>query len=471
MKKLKKCTNAMTVLLLSIAIIITVMSGFVRFVLTDKNMYLELLEKTGTYSLVKTVLYEKIDNILGSNSTDKLKESIITDEDIKSEADIVITSLINDLISGQATEPQIDTTVYRDRIAEVLESLTGYGSGLKEKSDLTSSNQIYQYNVVPMNLSLNSYGNTIQHNNLIVIDSGKHTDDVIVSNVATREEIEAKGRAMLRERGMTEEQARQKLAEKGMSEEQAWDYLKKNGYLDEEESTVDSTENSSGNNSDDKSDLQNNSTGNSEVSQNRDGAENTGGSDVSQSQDNGEATGKTSESKKIDNIVIPVILDKDKTFDEKMNEISSKLLDYAQSIIDSEVDKLNFSKLAQSAKVKLIFKTTHILYEVFYGCLVIIAVLVLILAIVNKFSVAAIGNYIGKSSLISGIILSLIFGSVYLSKFYKKIELGINKRYFEPMFFATADYFCKILFVISIIIFIVGLIINIFMIKKRVTRR
>ncbi|MDO5517460.1 MAG: hypothetical protein Q4F66_07880 [Clostridium sp.] len=463
MKKIKDCTNILVTVLLVFTIIITMFSGFVRFILTDKNMYLNLLGKTDTYLAVKNVFYEKIDSILGDNSTDKLKESIITEDDIKNEADNVLTSLIYDLKSGQANVPQIDTYVYRDRIADALKSLTGYGAGAGNTADLTTSIQSQQTVAVPMNVSYSNYENRIKHNDLIVKDMKNRNADVIMSSIASRAELEAQGRAMLREKGMTEEQARQKLAEKGMSEEQVWDYLKKNGYLDEGESTVDNNENSSSaNQSDNQED--------SQLHQDNNQDSNTDESSSKTSNSESNSQSKVSDNK-MNKIIMPIILDKNKTFDEKMNEVSSKLLDYAQSIIDTEVDKLNFDKLADSQKVKMTLKLTSILYNVFYKCLILMVILIIILLILNKFNLEILMTCMGKSSLISGAILSLIFGSAYLSKLYKRIELGADKTYFEPMFFATADYISKVLFIISIIIFVIGLIMNIFVIKKRITRR
>ena len=67
--------------------------------------------------------------------------------------------------------------------------------------------------------------------------------------------------------------------------------------------------------------------------------------------------------------------------------------------------------------------------------------------------------------------MSLIFGYVYMSKVYTHIDINLNKAYFEPMFLQCAEYFSKLLCAISIIILFLGLIINIFMMKIKLTRR
>ena len=161
-------------------------------------------------------------------------------------------------------------------------------------------------------------------------------------------------------------------------------------------------------------------------------------------------------------------MDSSKSFDEKVEEISSKLMDEAGKIVDTEMEKLNFSKVIDSTKFKYAITVTSILYNNFYVLLAIVVAVCVLLIFINKESIVKGCTIIGRCILTSGIIMSLIFGGIYLSKIYTHIDLNLNKDYFEPMFLQTAQYFSKILSIISITILLIGLITNIFMMKKKI---
>ena len=90
---------------------------------------------------------------------------------------------------------------------------------------------------------------------------------------------------------------------------------------------------------------------------------------------------------------------------------------------------------------------------------------------INKGSIFDGAVIIGKSVFVSGIIMSLAFGGIYLSKVYTYIDINLNKVYFESMFLVSAEYFSRLLCIVSIIILLVGLTADIFMMKKKLTGR
>ena len=459
-----KYLNVITSVLLVITIILTVLSGFVRFVATNKSIYSKLLEDSNTYYVVEEALSNKMSSLLGSDISEDLKESIITEDDIRKEADVVLDCMISNLVSGQPTIPEIDTSIYKERIADALNSLTGYDVKITDDNNLTSSIQINDYYVTPIKTISNST-DLIGENMFVLEKLNKvNNNDVVLFNMASRAELEAKGRAMLQERGLTEAEARQKAAAMGITEDDVWNYLEQNGYLDEEsesESNIsdDSSgeENATSNNNEDTSNNQESNETESKTSENS----------ISDSSNNENDDTKVSR-KKIQNIVASVIMDSSKSFDEKVEEISSKLMDEAGKIVDTEMEKLNFSKVIDSTKFKYAITVTSILYNNFYVLLAIVVAVCVLLIFINKESIVKGCTIIGRCIIVSGIIMSLIFGSIYLSKIYTHIDMNLNKDYFEPMFLQTAQYFSKTLSIISITILLIGLITNIFMMKKKI---
>ena len=380
--------------------------------------------------------------------------------------------------------PNIDTSIYKVRVAQALSSLTGYEieiDNAAENINVTDS-QIYSYDseyiITPLNVFNNTNGTVRQdllfENTAYMKSSSFNNDAVIADQIATRAELEAQGRAMLKERGLTESEARKKLAEKGISEAQVWDYLIKNGYLDEEEidKGLDNSEVSGQIKSDDYAIESEKNQINAEAADNKSNAYNNEENQIIQNESNYSQNDDIKVSKKkIQDIVISVIMDQNTNLEEKMQILSSKLMEEADKIINAEMEKLNFSNIINSDMFKTAVRITSALYNMFYGFIMITLALIFILCIVNKDNLKYSVNIAAKSVMISGAILSLMSGAVYLLKLYEKVEVDFNKVYFESMFISSCDYFSRVLFIISISIFFAGIIINILMIKNRLIRR
>lgn len=469
MNNSKKFTNIILSIVLVVTIILTILSSIIRFSATNKGIYLRLLEDSNTYSNVEQALSNKMVAILGNDISENLKESIITEEDIRKEANVALDCILSDLISGQANIPQIDTTIYKERIAEALNTLTGFEAKIRSDKNLTSSIQSNDMCLTPIN-TVNSNDKLIGESmfNIHNLNENKNNDLILV-NVATRAELEAQGRAMLKEKGLTEEEARRKAAERGISEQDVWNYLQENGYLDEESQNEESSD--SGVQKDEVSDKDADSSNSSNTTNSNETINNNVQADKSNtSNDNKNDETKVSK-KKIQEIVTSVLMDDGKNFDEKVNEISSKLMEEAEKIINAEMEKLNFSKVINSNEFKGAIKITSALYNNFYVLLLLTLMICVLIFFVNKEYAVNGFVIIGNSVLVAGVIMSLIFGYVYMSKVYTHIDINLNKAYFEPMFLQCAEYFSKLLCAISIIILFLGLIINIFMMKIKLTRR
>lgn len=461
MTKTKKIANIIASIILVLTIILTMLSGICRFTLTNKTIYLNLLEKSNTYSIIKDELYKKMSAILGEDISEDLKKSIITEEDVRKEADVVLDCMISDLISGQADIPEIDTSIYKERIADALKSLAGYERISSNDTNLTSNIQDEDLSVRPVKLSIENT-NLIGENMIVSSNLNKKNDQQFyIINLATRQELEAKGRAILKEKGITEAEARQKAAEKGITEDDVWNYLRESGYLDEEQESERQENNSEHNES--SNEVYNNSDLEAEIKSE------TGISDTSTSDSNDE--NKISKNK-IQKIVTSVLMDKSKNFHEKVEEISLRLMEEAEKIIDNEMEKLNFSKIINSDKFITLVKIISILYTYFYMFLLLNILICIVLILINKNSFEKSIIIIGTSLLTSGIVMSLIFGFIYLSKIYGKINIiNFNKAYFEPIYLECAEYFSRVSCLVSISIFLLGLVFNIFMMKKKLTRR
>lgn len=465
MNNSRKYVNVIASILLVITVILTILSGFVRFVATNKSVYLKLLEDSNTYYVVEQALSNKMSKILGNDISEDLKKSIITEEDIRKEADVVLDYMISNLVSGQPTVPEIDTSIYKERIADALKSLTGYDFKINGNNDLTSNIELNDYYVTSINITSNRV-ELIGENMFASEKLNKVSNNVaVLFNMASRSELEARGRAMLKERGITEAEARQKAAAMGISEDDIWNYLKQNGYLDDESETTTSEDSSK-----EQDAVVNNDENASNVQENNETESKTNENSTSDTLNNDNDETKVSK-KKIQNIVKSVILDDSKNFDEKVEEISLKLMDEAEKIINAEMEKLNFSKLIDSSKFKDAIRVTSFLYNNFYMFLSAIIVVCALLIFINKKSIINGFIVISRSILVPGFIMSFIFGGIYLSKIYTHLDLNLNKDYFEPMFLQTAQYFFKELSIISITILLIGLISNIFMMKRKLTRR
>ncbi|MGN0145374.1 MAG: hypothetical protein ACI398_10335 [Clostridium sp.] len=462
----KKYINMLIQILLVFSIILSVVSSFMKFIVTDKSIYMDLLEKSNTYPIVQQHLYKKMDSILGNDISEDFKKSIITEDDIKRESDIVLDCMLSNIINGQAVTADIDTSVYSIRIAKALASLTGYELDLEgyENNQMTYRDNI-EYYFTP----LNSFDNRIVINTENMLYLNNMNEKIVMKNIATRSEIEVQGRALLESSGYTEAEARKKLAEKGISEADVWQYLKDNGYLDGEEdsSHIDESEFYKDNKKEELGAGYEESYGNDSQFNNDDNKS------INYESENDISVDKEAKisKKKIQEIVISVISDDNMNFEEKMKSLSSKLIIEAEKIIDVEMQKLNLSEIINSNFFAIFVKITSILYQMFYISLYAICGLLSVLLILNRKELSKSIAVLGNSVSISGGILSLIFGCVYLLKIYERLYLNFNKPYFEPMFFLTCDYFSKELFILSTLIFLLGILIKIQMMRKRINRR
>ena len=466
--KQKKYINILILIMLVFSIVLSVFSSVIKFVITDKKIYVKLLEKSNTYAVVQEHLYAKMDSILGNDISSDLKKSIITEDDIKREADKVLDCMISNIIYGQTNIPDIDTSVYNIRVAEALASLTGYEVNIGDNKNITYIEDINSYLTPLSNKTIVKTEKEYMQNMVY-----NHTMDqeIVINEIASRAELEAQGRAMLKSMGYTEEEARKKLAEKGLSESDVWNYLESNGYLDEEDNASNSEQesDSSQNQNEEKSNTNYEDSNNYNISdyKNNENINQSSIDDESQKQENETAVSK----KKIQNIVMSVISDNTMNFEEKMNALASKLVEEAQNIIGIEIQKLNLSEIINSDIFKTAVKITSFLYNIFYVSLVIIFGLFALVLLLNREIISNAVSVIANSLFISGGMLSLIFGSIYLLKLYEKFYINFNKAYFEPMFLASCDYFSKGLFILSGLIFLLGLLIKVQVMIKRLTRR
>lgn len=444
MDKLKKNANYIIIILLVFSIILATLSIFVKYFVLDKDTYLNLLDKNNMYSKVEDTLYKKMDSLLGNDTSEEIKKSIITDEDVKKEANNIMDCIIDDLKTGESNSPVINTDIYKQRVSEILKSFTEYGTS--STNDLSFNDSFQLENMVSIKPSF-------QIDNMMIFNSSSKDANTSLKfeNLATRAEIEAKGREILKQKGLTEAEARKKLAEKGITEEQAWKILEQNGYLDDEEKSdsTSSNENSSKSESDNTSASENKSVSDNE--------ESNSNSILSESEDNKKDNEEDKLSKeKVLGIVGSIISDNSKTFEEKLDSISNKLLEEAGIAIDNEIEKLNLNKLIGSNKFKTLAKITSIFYKMHVILIILPIILILSLIKVNRRDYKSILKSIGSAFLIGGSILLLMMLGAYMLNIYNAIN--ISSSYIKDMLFIIVRKSLMILSISGAGIFAIGTI-------------
>lgn len=447
MDKLKKNANYIIIILLVFSIILATLSIFVKYFVLDKDTYLNLLDKNNMYSKVEDTLYKKMDSLLGNDTSEEIKKSIITDEDVKKEANNIIDCIIDDLKTGESNSPVINTDIYKQRVAEILKSFTEYGK--------TSTNDLYFNDRFQVENMVSIKPNFQIQNMVVFNDTSKDINTSLkFEKLATRAEIEAKGREILKQKGLTEAEARKKLAEKGITEEQAWKILEQNGYLDDEEKS-DSTSNNE-NSSKSESD-------NTSVSENKsasDNGESNSNSILSESEDSKKDNdGDKLSKEKVQGIVGSIISDNSKTFEEKLDSISNKLLEEAGTAIDDEIEKLKLNKLIESNKFKILAKTTSMFYKMHIVFIILPILLILLLIKINRRDYKSILKSIGSAFLIGGSILLLMIFGAYISKVYESIN--ISSSYIKDMLLIIVKKSLMVLSISAIGIFAIGTILRI----------
>lgn len=475
MNKTKKYMSLIVEILLIFSIILSVSAIFVKTIVLNKNTYVNLFNKNGIYEQVKESVYEKMDKELGSKSFDNdMKESIISEEDIRKEADNVITGVIQYLETGDNSNiPTIDTQVYKLRVHDILNEILG--NVVKEsKNELSFDSTMEPNNISWIDTELKfenmvSNEQKVQVNNMVVLkESPQNEQDYIATEkLMTPSEARSKLQSILKEKGLTEAEARQKMVEKGITEDQALQILEGYGIsIDEAESSGDGTSN----NSQDEASGTNNS---SELNNNQEQAsgipgqvsENINGTDDGSEKNNGRSFVS-----KIQKEVINAIMTNDgSSIEEKINSIENKILDEAGTSIDNEIQKMNLNKLMESSKFEKLAKIISIFSKMFWLFMILPIIFSLMLIKLNNKKLHASLTYIGSGFLIAGLFILTIFFGGYISRFYENIN--INTVYFKDIISVTAKHLLNALSISGIITFGIGVILLIPVIKNTLLNR
>ncbi|OVE69801.1 hypothetical protein CCS79_07500 [Clostridium diolis] len=426
MNKTKRSISIIIEILLVCSIIVAALSIFLRVIVLNKSTYTVIFNKNNTYEQVKESIYDKIDATLSAKNINyDIKESIITEDDIRKEADTMISGLIDYLETGENNIKPLNTEIYKQRVADVLQSIFG---GLKSgKSDLSYNNN---YNLENMSYERPKF----KFSNMIIIrgnsqDAGKNA--LNVEKLMSKEEAEAKVRELLKEKGLTEEQAIEKARKKGITEDQALKILAGYGItIDDDSKGSESTSEDSNNGESNSSSLQ--SGYNSSESSGRE----------SESANNkiADPASNTQPSESIEN---------------QLNSIEKKLQNEAENNIDKEVEKINVDKILASNKLHVLAKATSVIYKLFWILMALPIIFMALLVKINGIEIDSSLRYIRNTVLLSGLILLVTPSAAYALRVYEKIN--INQAYLVNTISYTIKYFLEILMMYGTIIFVLGL--------------
>ena len=409
---------------------LAVLSIFVKVIVLNENTYTDILNKNNTYEQVKESMYNKIDALLSAKEINyDIKESIITEEDVKKEADNIISGFIQYLKTGENNINPIDVEPYKQRVKDII------GDVIKQtKNDLSFNSNLQTENTVCM-------GNGLKFNNMIVSNEKSKVgqSSFKVQKLDTRSEAEAKVRAILKQKGLTEEQAIQKAREKGITEEQALKILAAYGITiddksdsEENQSTSDSADNSN------ESSIQ--------------GNDNTNGGSNKEASSNSEKGNTVKQAPG------------DKSIKNQLDSILNKELDEAASSIEKEIEKISLDKILRSNKFEELAQITSIIYKMFWMFMILPIILMAILIKINGKDFNASLKYIRNAFLLAGLILFATFFGAYVVKDYEKFN--INIVYLKDIISYTIKHFLIVLSTCGVTIFIVGLFLFIPTIKK-----
>lgn len=423
MSKSKRCIGSIIEVLLMFSIIIAVLSIFLKVVVLNENTYTSILNKSNAYEQVKESIYSKIDAVLSAKNINfDIKESIITEDDLKREADNAVSGIIEYLETGENNIKPVDADVYKKRVATIVHSTIS--NIIKPTSNSASIND---------GLSIQntaSRGNKIKFNEMIIVKKkSEFGQDVLnVEKLMSREEAEAKVRELLRQKGLTEEQAIKKATEKGLTEEQALDILAGYGItIDEEPEESGVNKEASESN---ESQLDSNNS-------NNDKDNNPQGKEGNEAKEDANITNKAAKS--------------------QFDKLEDKLLEEANSAIDKEIEKFNLSKVLESNKIQKIAKLTAAIYKMFWLILSLPIVLMVMLAIVNRKHVRSGLKQIGRAFLTAGLIINIAVGGSYAFKLYEKIN--INSAYVKSLMPYSINHFSMVLLAYGIITCVIGLLV------------
>ena len=441
MNKIKKSISIIIEILLMFSIMVAVLSIFFKVIVLNENTYTDILNKNNTYEQVKESIYVKIDALLSTKNINyDIKESIITEDDIKREADNVISGFIQYLKTGENNIKSIDSEIYKQRVSDILHSIIG-GIVKPNTNDLSFNDNLRGRNIV-------SIENKLEFNTMLLIkDNSKDKQDQIkVEKLMTQSEAEARVREILKQKGLTEEQAIEKATKKGITEEQALRILAGYGITidGKSESEVNGSSSQNSNNNQIQSDNSNDS------------------SKKSSDKTTGDSKKESSSNSQTEN-TINQIPDKDSTKSE-LDKVLNKLVDEAGILIEKEVEKINMDKILESSIIQKLAKITSIIYKMFWFFMILPIILMTILIKINGKDFKASLKSISYSFLLAGLILFGIFFCGYALKVYEKFN--INIVYLKDVVSYTIKHFLIILSMCGIETFVIGLLMFIPTIKK-----
>ena len=440
MNKTKKSISLIVEILLIFSIILAVLSIFFKGIVLNKNTYTTILDKNNTYEQVKESIYDKIDVLLSAKNINyDIKESIITEDDVKREADNIISGFIQYLETGENNIKPIDLELYKQRVKDII------GNIIKPtKNDLSFNSNLQIENTVCKE-------NELKYNNMIVYkeQSKVGQSSVKVEKLMTQSEAEAKVRALLKQKGLTEEQAIEKATKKGITEEQALKILAGYGI------TIDGTPEANGSTTKNSDNSNGSST---QSSNNATGSYNAqGGDEVTES-----SSDKPSSNSQAENNVNHTLADK--SIKNQLDGVLNKLLDEAGSNIEKEIEKINLNNILESGKFKQLAQITSIIYKMFWIFMILPIVLIAILIKINNKDMISGIRYVRNAFLLAGLILFAIFFGAYALKVYEKFN--INIVYLKDVISYTIKHFLIVLSTYGITTFIIGLFLFVPTIKK-----
>lgn len=465
----KKFLNFILGIMLTFSIVLLGIAIFFRGIALDKNTYINILNENNTYSYIKEVVYEKMDKTFGSSIDNNIKESIISEEDIKREANTLIDGFTLYLKTGENNIKPIDMKIYKERVEKIINSmLTNFSA---------SSNENLQPTVIQGDKTV-SKANGLQFNNMMIIKEKSKSEQApfTMENLMTSVEAKDRIKALLKEKGLTEAQARQKMLEKGITNEQAMKILE--GYGITIDDGVSSSKNSSSSsngtqpviNGDNKDSIgSTNDNSNNQYSDNREGIEQefeNAISDEAASQDvsnANEQNGTSFKSRLQKEIIAAVIAEDGKSIDEKLDTIKNKVSDEVINKMNSEIERLNLNELIESNKVNSLSKVTAIFYKMFWLFVLIPIILILTIIRLNNGKMHSNLKLIGTGFSLAGIFTCLISFGINTSKFYENIN--IDKAYFKDVISIVAKQLLNNLSILGLVTLSIGLILFIPVIK------
>jgi hypothetical protein len=349
MNKTKRNISLIIEILLMFSIMLAVLSIFFRVIVLNKNTYITIINKNNTYEQVKELIYDKIDVLLSAKNINyDIKESIITDEDIKNEADNVISGLIEYLKTGENNIEPIDIDVYKKRLKDII------GNIIKPSEDEVSFNSSLQTENV-VNIS-----NHIKFNNMVISKEKSEVgqDEIQIEKLMSRSEAEAKVRELLDQKGLTVEEAIEKANKKGITEEQALKILAGYGITIDDDSSTEENESSS---------------------------ESSDNSNVSNKQVNDKITGNTSKEESSNSETENIINQgqADKSVKSQLDMVLNKLIDQAGSSIEKEIENINLYKILESSKLNKLTQITSIFYKMFWVFMILPIIFIIMLVNIN----------------------------------------------------------------------------------------